>query len=265
MRRVKSEQGLRFTLIELLVVIAIIAILAAMLMPALESARDKARGITCRSNQRQLYLAFIYYTQDHDGMLPRLNDTQWGADYSKKQSWVYIMRSQLGSAAVRAKDTSHSDPRIDHEVVLGSYLVCPSAPRPDMDLYSNQHTGLNKYRGSYGMNSCGIGTAHPGWIQAPPYTQLVNVEQPSNQYYFGDTGGEAYRTGPTYVDRSPGDYGFHFYSGFGQVGFAHGSEGNRSTNVLYGDGHTEPHDFSIFNPPNSQYQAIWNYAPWGNP
>ena len=60
-----------FTLIELLVVIAIISVLAAILFPVFASAREKARAISCLSNQKQIGLALLQYLQDNDDKYPQ--------------------------------------------------------------------------------------------------------------------------------------------------------------------------------------------------
>lgn len=71
-----------FTLIELLVVIAIIAILAAILFPVFAQAREKARQITCLSNERQIGLGILQYLEDNDEYYPQVQFTSAGMDWT---------------------------------------------------------------------------------------------------------------------------------------------------------------------------------------
>jgi prepilin-type N-terminal cleavage/methylation domain-containing protein/prepilin-type processing-associated H-X9-DG protein len=111
-----------FTLIELLVVIAIIAILAAILFPVFAKARAKARQASCASNQKQLALAFLSYTQDYDEKFPVIVGSQavgatnfnahWGKDY---------LSNSTGGTAVTGL--------IQPYIKAGGIMDCPSGPR----------------------------------------------------------------------------------------------------------------------------------------
>lgn len=85
-----------FTLIELLVVIAIIAVLAAMLLPALSRARNQAKRIECISRLKQWTQAFIAYTHDHNDWIPREGKDPSGS--VARHTWAEVRAPQAADA-----------------------------------------------------------------------------------------------------------------------------------------------------------------------
>ena len=77
-----------FTLIELLVVIGIIAVLAGLLLPALDGSRQKARGLQCMNNHRQLTMAWKMYTDDNHDTLLYASEGLFGDPRVDNYAWV---------------------------------------------------------------------------------------------------------------------------------------------------------------------------------
>lgn len=108
-----------FTLVELLVVIAIIGVLVAMLLPAVQSAREAARSTACKSNLRQVGLAVLGYCDTHDGEFPEL-DHSYGEG---SRSWIFSLEPYLESVdEIRiCPSDEHGDQRL--RLDMSSYLL----------------------------------------------------------------------------------------------------------------------------------------------
>jgi prepilin-type N-terminal cleavage/methylation domain-containing protein/prepilin-type processing-associated H-X9-DG protein len=129
-----------FTLIELLLVIAIIAILAALLLPALAGAREGGRRAKCLSNMKQWVTVAIMYADDHDDYLPRegfdsLGKVSWntwskvGSDESSNV-WYNALPEQAGMTPARYY-AKPPDRRLEFYGTRNQLMHCPSAAFPE--------------------------------------------------------------------------------------------------------------------------------------
>ena len=166
-----------FTLIELLVVIAIIALLAALLLPALARSKEKARTTQCSGNLGQWGLAYEMYADDNDDYLPRRGQgVQPLFQIDRPTDWFNALPAYFGSPSFNELVVANQKPAAHTQ----SLFICPTANDPG---------GAYFLPCSMNMNLC-------TWnIEAP--TKFSEVVQPSQVVTMADAPGQYASTYPT--------------------------------------------------------------------
>ena len=238
--------NLRFTLIELLVVIAIIAILAAILMPALSQARERAKTSTCANNLKTLAHATLQYGDDNNGQAP----SGYGIVNGKVTELTNAV-AKYGFGPVhraRAKNTlvpyingvivDKESECINHDVAKSA--LCPSGRR-DGTQKTTVDADYNAPNGSYAWNmyltKLDSKILQSGW-SGRRWHNLKTIKVPSARLLVADVGmNKDFEKSPTAGDtRCINLYNYYMlsprHSGYANIAFADGHVDKRSIGEL---------------------------------
>lgn len=222
-----------FTLIELLVVIAIIALLMAVLMPALRLARQQGATGMCLSNTKNLSLGWYMYMGDNDGRIMSANDS--AREGSKYVGWVRIPRDENGN---EMSNTQSTPPVTDADEIRGIELGLLFPYVNNADAY---HCPASKFKSMYDSTRVFVSYGVPRCLYGNPGDRLQisnynKISAPSKRYVFVESGETRnWNSGHHFVMAAPEYTNLNQWGWWGPMAVNHGN----SSVLGFCDGHAD--------------------------